>query len=218
MFLQICLKMMVNYFDFFVLLSQNLKLILLFQICEQAPFGKGMETVVDTTVRNAWQIDAEKLILESELMERVQQQAENCVAEMMGSSDCQADIQVKPYKLVLYEEGGFFLPHKDTEKEKGHFATFIIHLPSAHTGGDLELEFMGKRKTVKSENSKKAILYTCFFTDVTHEIKPVIKGRRLALLFNLIKKDTSLLAPLDPTLIETQLSDALVSIIEFQLL
>lgn len=44
------------------------------------------------------------------------------------------------YKLLLYEEGAFFMPHQDSEKAPGMFGTLIICLPSAHQGGELVLE------------------------------------------------------------------------------
>lgn len=39
------------------------------------------------------------------------------------------------YKMLLYEVGGRFTPHRDTEKAAGMFATLVIVLPSAHAGG-----------------------------------------------------------------------------------
>lgn len=44
------------------------------------------------------------------------------------------------YKLLLYEKGGLFKPHRDTEKENGHFATMLILLPSIFTGGEVLLQ------------------------------------------------------------------------------
>ena len=41
------------------------------------------------------------------------------------------------YKLLIYEKNGFFLPHIDSEKEKGMFGTLIIGLPSKHKGGEI---------------------------------------------------------------------------------
>jgi len=43
------------------------------------------------------------------------------------------DIAASLYKLLIYKEGDFFLPHKDSEKEKGMFGTLIIGLPAKHT-------------------------------------------------------------------------------------
>ena len=39
------------------------------------------------------------------------------------------------YKLLVYEPGGFFKPHRDTEKADGMFATLVVQLPSSFTGG-----------------------------------------------------------------------------------
>ena len=36
------------------------------------------------------------------------------------------------YKLVLYEAGSFFVPHRDTEKADGMFGTMVIVLPSIY--------------------------------------------------------------------------------------
>ena len=36
------------------------------------------------------------------------------------------------YKLVLYEAGSFFVPHRDTEKADGMFGTLVIVLPSIY--------------------------------------------------------------------------------------
>ena len=41
------------------------------------------------------------------------------------------------YKLLIYEAGSFFAPHRDSEKVDGMFATLVVCLPSRHTGGTL---------------------------------------------------------------------------------
>lgn len=43
------------------------------------------------------------------------------------------------YKLLLYEVGSHFVPHRDTEKSEGMFGTLVIVLPSAHFGGKIYL-------------------------------------------------------------------------------
>lgn len=43
------------------------------------------------------------------------------------------------YKLLVYEKGGFFLPHRDGEKLDRMVATLVIVLPSIHEGGALIL-------------------------------------------------------------------------------
>ena len=39
--------------------------------------------------------------------------------------------------MLLYKTGGHFKKHRDTEKEKGMFATLILQLPSKYSGGEL---------------------------------------------------------------------------------
>ena len=39
--------------------------------------------------------------------------------------------------LTLEDEGSFFVPHRDTEKAPGMFATLVLALPSVSEGGEL---------------------------------------------------------------------------------
>ena len=41
------------------------------------------------------------------------------------------------YKLLVYEPGSFFLPHRDSEKQNGMIATLVVCLPSRREGGSL---------------------------------------------------------------------------------
>jgi len=51
------------------------------------------------------------------------------------------DVKAVLYKVLLYETDGHFLPHKDTEKEKGMFGTLVVQLPSIYTGGEMIVRF-----------------------------------------------------------------------------
>ena len=46
----------------------------------------------------------------------------------------EVEVSAELYKLLVYEKGGFFLSHRDTEKAPGMFATLVISLPSSHEG------------------------------------------------------------------------------------
>ena len=50
-----------------------------------------------------------------------------------------AGVVAELYKLLIYDEGSFFVSHRDTEKSAGMFATLIIALPSLHSGGELSV-------------------------------------------------------------------------------
>ena len=53
-------------------------------------------------------------------------------------------IELNLYKLLIYEKGGFFKNHRDSEKENNMFATLIIQLPTFHEGGQLIVKQKGK--------------------------------------------------------------------------
>ena len=75
--------------------------------CSQAPFGRGEETIIDTTVRNTWQLNPAKLaILNPEWEERLEALVSQ-VKEELGCA-ASAGVTYQLYKLLLYEEGGFF--------------------------------------------------------------------------------------------------------------
>lgn len=46
-----------------------------------------------------------------------------------------AAVRPELYKLLLYEEGSFFVSHRDTEKADGMFGTLSIMLPSSYKVG-----------------------------------------------------------------------------------
>ena len=105
--------------------------------CEQAPYGRREETIVDTNVRNALQLDASKVKIGA----RMKREVTSLIPSLKTELGCDGfTISALPYKLVLYEEGGFFLPHRDTEKVPGMFATLVIQLPAEHTGGELVVQ------------------------------------------------------------------------------
>lgn len=46
----------------------------------------------------------------------------------LGCGD--AIVTAELYKLLVYDRGGFFLGHRDTEKTNGMFATLVLTFPS----------------------------------------------------------------------------------------
>jgi hypothetical protein len=96
----------------------------------KAPFGKGMETIVDESVRKCWQLGKDQFCFKNPLWNDSLQAVAGNAASKLGVVQ---SVEAIPYKLLLYEEGSFFLPHQDTEKEPGMFATLIVQLPSLFT-------------------------------------------------------------------------------------
>lgn len=100
------------------------------------------------------------------------------------------------YKLLLYEEGAFFLPHQDSEKADHMFGTLAICLPSKHTGGDIHLSHHGVEHIINTDESSECdYLYAAWYADVTHEVKPVTSGNRLVLIYNLVQTNPAMHTP-----------------------
>ncbi|KAF4454131.1 hypothetical protein F53441_3317 [Fusarium austroafricanum] len=106
-------------------------------VCRQTPFGHGDKTFVDTSVRDTWELDASKLELSNPQWPSFFDGIPRSIAAGLGVEK----VAGKPHKLLLYEPGSFFKPHKDSEKEKDMIGTLVIFLPSQHGGADVKLSF-----------------------------------------------------------------------------
>jgi predicted 2-oxoglutarate/Fe(II)-dependent dioxygenase YbiX len=155
------------------------------QVASQAPYGKRTETIVDPTVRDTLEIDAEAIAYSRELDEAIQEAGRHVAEHLHLEAD---RLRVELYKLLIYTKGGFFLPHRDSEKRTGMVATMIVVLPSRFGGGDLIVHHEGRRKvfSFNAAASQRQLRYAAFFADCEHEVKKVTSGVRACLAFNLI--------------------------------
>src|SRR5207249_5889343 len=102
----------------------------------------------------------------------------------LGCADL--DIDADLYKLLVYDKGSFFKPHRDTEKADGMFGTLIVILPSQHEGGELLLRHAGREVTVDlSGGDVSEFAFAAFYADCEHEIRPISNGNRVCLVYNL---------------------------------
>ena len=155
--------------------------------CHQSPFGKGAETLVDTTVRKCWELNPKDFELSNPKWHAKLEEFKNQAVSALALSHLAGDVRAELYKLLLYEEGAFFLPHKDSEKAVNMFGTMIISLPSQHTGGDLHLAHDDQQQVFStSTNSQFGTTWAAWYADVSHEVKPITSGHRLVLTYNLI--------------------------------
>lgn len=154
---------------------------------KRAPFGKGSQTITDTSVRNVWEIDAQQLSFGNEEWEKFFRKIIEKVKQALGIEE--SSVTASLYKLLVYETGSFFLPHQDSEKEQGMFGTLVIGLPAKHAGGELIIRFDGREETIdfsSAENHYK-LPYTAFYADCEHEVRPVTSGYRVCLVYNLLQ-------------------------------
>lgn len=78
--------------------------------CRQAPYGKGSETLVDTSVRNTWELDPSRFELRGPSWRPFLNAIEARVAEDLG---IRQPIIAELYKMLIYEEGAMFKPHTE---------------------------------------------------------------------------------------------------------
>lgn len=156
----------------------------LIEKARQAPYGKGSETFVDTSVRNTWELDASQLHLSRQWASTVGHACE-WVAQQLGIT---AFVRAELYKMLIYEKGAMFKAHTDTEKIPGMFGTLVICLPSKHKGGDLVLKHRDVTKVFKTSETQPSM--ACWFSDVSHEVLPVTSGIRWVLTYNLAVSQT----------------------------
>lgn len=150
----------------------------------QAPFGRGDQTLVDTSVRSTWEFNASQFRIANPAWGEFISAVLRDVSQDLGMTDVKTEL----YKLLLYEKGSFFKRHKDSEKAPDMIGTLSICLPSAHEGGEVYLSHAGKDCVIDtSKNNLFDISTLAWYADVTHEIKPVQNGHRLVLIYNIIQ-------------------------------
>lgn len=95
------------------------------------------------------------------------------------------------YNLLVYEKGGKFLPHRDSEKAESMFGTLVIVMPSMHEGGELVVRHAGEKQVFACGGPQGicAPYWFAFYADCQHELLPVKSGYRVALIYNLLRND-----------------------------
>jgi predicted 2-oxoglutarate/Fe(II)-dependent dioxygenase YbiX len=153
---------------------------------ERAPYGRGEDTVVDTDVRRTWQIGPDRMRIEGKHWGQTLDAVLARVAEGLGIGE---PITAQVYKLLVYDQGSFFVSHRDTEKVAGMFATLVLVLPSVAAGGELVVRHKDRevRLDLRCEEPSE-LAFAAFYADCVHEVLPVTDGCRLALVYNVLRK------------------------------
>jgi predicted 2-oxoglutarate/Fe(II)-dependent dioxygenase YbiX len=156
---------------------------LLIAAAEMAPYGRGEKTIVDTSVRRSWQIEPGRVRFSGK---RWTETLEGVVARAALGLGVEDRVTAEFYKFLIYDTGGFFVSHRDTEKSPGMFATLVISLPSVATGGEILVRHGGReaRLAMTSDDAAEA-RFAAFYADCVHEVLPVASGRRVTLVYNL---------------------------------
>lgn len=133
-------------------------------LCRVAPYGKGTETLVDRKVRNTFELDPEKFRLGEEWNSAVAG-ATQFAGKQLGLPAEQ--VEARLYKLLVYEKGGFFLSHRDSEKHDGMVASLIVVLANPFEGGALVVRHGAAKQTFPFEQAAHGQVpcYTAFYAD-----------------------------------------------------
>lgn len=151
----------------------------------RAPYGRGGETILDESVRKVWQLPPAKVRIGGKAWEKTFAQILAAVRAGLGCAD--TEVTAEFYKLLVYDQGGFFKAHRDTEKAGGMFGTLVVVLPAAHRGGELVVRHAG-REVVCDLAAKEVseVRYAAFYADCEHEVRPIQSGHRVCLIYNLL--------------------------------
>ncbi|KAG8860879.1 hypothetical protein FRB96_003613 [Tulasnella sp. 330] len=154
--------------------------------CIASHFGQGQDRVMDLSYRLARELLADSFGLNF-----------NPISDDTGilaaiSAFCKGGVVAKLYKLNSYTTGGHFKIHKDTPKSEDHIGTLLIGLPAPFKGGELLLEHGDQKTTIdwsdthpQLKDDTLSLPWTFFYSDVEHEISPVISGHRLTLAYDI---------------------------------
>jgi hypothetical protein len=159
---------------------------------------------VNANVRDSYQLEPAMIEIKNP---KWQAQLNVLVRRVATELGCYGSVEAKLYKLLIYKQGGHFLKHRDTEKEKSMFATLVIQLPSVHEGGELVVyENNGKSKKFDFGHSTGlapyAAHYAAHYADMEHELLGVKSGYRLALVYSLCWIDGNGFCPNKDNLVE----------------
>ena len=158
----------------------------LVEMCQQAPFGKDNQTLVDLKVRDSFQLDPSQVKITHPDWE---QQLEKLVERVRRELGCPSKVKAKLYKMLIYRQGGHFVKHQDTQKDPNMFGTLVIQPPSRHTGGELVVYAhdgtLSKIADFGQSTGKApfACHYAAHYADLEHELRTVTSGYRLALVY-----------------------------------
>ncbi|KDR65933.1 hypothetical protein GALMADRAFT_81366, partial [Galerina marginata CBS 339.88] len=132
----------------------------------QSSFGRGPETVLDPSYRSGREIPAANIGMNNKNQAIILYD----VKRFMFPG---REVNMKLYKLAVYESGGHFDWHMDSTHSDKHQATLLLALNTSWEGGNLVL----RRKGLET-------LAVAFFTDTEHRVEPVKSGVRIILQYD----------------------------------
>lgn len=102
--------------------------------CHRAPYGKGTETIVNEAVRKTWEIDGHKIKLRHPAWPAELEKIVSTACDQLGVAGGTSVVEAQLYKLLVYEEGAMFKPHKESVSRRPVPNTFLADFPQFRKG------------------------------------------------------------------------------------
>lgn len=158
----------------------------------QAGFGWRDKTLLDKSVRDTWEIARSKVKIDQRRWKKVLEPQLEKIKHKLGLP-AEGKLVARLHKMLVYEAGQFFVPHRDSEKTADMVATLSVVLPSAYKGGSVVIEHRGE--TVTFRRSAERLTFIAFYADCHHEVRPVTEGYRVVLEYNLMFDGPAITSP-----------------------
>lgn len=156
------------------------------QLCRvgrPATYGLGDKTLLDTQVRNTWEIPLSRVKINQRRWAKTLVPALDRLRADLGlPPGCR--LKAELHSMLVYGAGQFFVSHQDSEKADAMVGSLVVTLPSSFKGGALVVQHAGTSSTYRSP--KKYLSLVAFYADCRHEVKPVTSGHRVTLTYNLL--------------------------------
>ena len=151
-------------------------------IARPARYGLGEQTLIDAGVRDTWELPKSRVRIDRRRWNKTLVPVLDELRAELGLSDgCRLRAQL--HSVLMYEQGQFFAPHKDSEKVDAMVGTLVVTLPSTSRGGALVVQHGGRREEYRSSN--RLLSFVAFYADCQHEVLPLTSGHRVVLTYNL---------------------------------
>src|SRR3954469_1171414 len=155
----------------------------LIAVARPAMFGQGEETLIDTAVRDTWELTPAQITLGGPDWTSVFSRVLDSLRDELGLPRT-SRLRAEPHSMLVYGKGQFFLPHQDSEEDDAMVGTLVVSLPSAHTGGELVIDHAGQSNAYRA--SKEELTFVAFYAGCRHQVTPIRSGYRVTLTFNLL--------------------------------
>ena len=80
----------------------------------QAPYGKDSDTIVDTSVRNTWELDTSQFEFRNAAWAKTVDRCVSHAGKALGIT-AETPIKAEPYKMLIYEAGAMFKAHTESD-------------------------------------------------------------------------------------------------------